>query len=109
MCCFCQIVPQKVLKRFSADRSLSAEQRKNFADTMKIDVELRKLRTQAGKLTRVASLIAGPTTLARAVAAAPAITVYNSNNGQTLPAPRFPIRLCQPMRPPSAPSSKPHR
>ncbi len=83
MCFMCQIVPADVLKRLSRDRTLSAEQRKNFADTVKIDAELRRLRTQAGKLTRVAGLIAAaaPPT----VAPAPAITVFNCNHGQTLP------------------------
>ena len=83
MCHMCQIVPAEVLKRLSKDRSLSEEQRKNFADTVKIDAELRKLRTQANQLTRVAGLIAGvaPPT----VALAPAISVFNCNHGQTLP------------------------
>jgi Zn-dependent metalloprotease len=84
MRCICHIVPEKVLKRLEGDRSFSLEQRKNFADTMKIDVELRKLRTQAGKLTRVASLV-GASNVRAVVAAAPAITVYDCNHGQTLP------------------------
>jgi Zn-dependent metalloprotease len=83
MACSCQIVPQAALERLARDKSLSTEQKKSFADTMKIDAELRKLRTQNGKLTRVASLMA-PATLA-AVAPAPAITVFNCNHGQTLP------------------------
>jgi Zn-dependent metalloprotease len=85
MRCFCHIVPPNVLKRLSEDRSFSDEQRKNFADTIKIDVELRKLRTQAGKLTRVVSLLAGPATAAAVVAPAPAITVFDCNHGQTMP------------------------
>ena len=84
MCCFCHIVPQKALKRLANDRSLPADQRKNFADTMKIDVELRKLRTQATKLTRVASLMAAPA-VAAAVAAPPTVPVYNCNHLQSLP------------------------
>jgi Zn-dependent metalloprotease len=84
MRCMCHIVPEKVLKRLAQDRSYSADQRKNFADTVKIDVELRKLRTQAGKLTRVASLIAGPV-VAEAVAPPPTIPVFDCNQGQTLP------------------------
>ena len=55
MCCMCQIVPERVLKRLAADRKYSEEQRKNFADTIKIDTQLRRLRTQAAKLTRVAA------------------------------------------------------
>src|ERR1044072_2298843 len=70
MYCTCHIVPKAALKRFAEDRSMPAEQRKYFADTMKIDNEFRKLRTQANKLTRVA---------------AAAITVLNCNQGQTLP------------------------
>ena len=54
MCCMCQIVPERVLKRLAADRKFSEEQRKNFADTIKIDTQLRRLRTQAARLTRVA-------------------------------------------------------
>ena len=81
MCCMCQIVPERVLKRLAADRKYSAEQRKNFADTIKIDTQLRRLRTQAARLTRVAALMAEAPT----VAPAPAITVYDCNHGQTLP------------------------
>ena len=81
MCCMCQIVPERVLKRLAADRKFSEEQRKNFADTIKIDVQLRRLRAQAAKLTRVAALMAEAPT----VAPAPAITVYDCNHGQTLP------------------------
>ncbi len=84
MCCFCHIVPQKALKRLADDRSLSADQRKNFADTIKIDVELRKLRTQASKLTRVASMMAAPAAAA-AVAPLPATPVFDCNHIQTLP------------------------
>ena len=60
MCCMCQIVPERVLKRLAADRKFSEEQRKNFADTIKIDVQLRRLRVQAAKLTRVAGLMVKP-------------------------------------------------
>jgi len=83
MCCICHIVPLKALKRLSQDRSLSAEQRKNFGDTIKIDAELRKLRTQAARLTRAANLIAAP--VAIAAVAAPAIPVYDCNHVSSLP------------------------
>jgi Zn-dependent metalloprotease len=84
MRCICHIVPQDVLKRFADDGSFSKEQRKNFANTIKIDVEQRKLRIQAGKLTRVASLVAVPMGIT-AVAPAPAITVFDCNHSQTPP------------------------
>jgi Zn-dependent metalloprotease len=83
MCWSCHIVPKAALERFARDRSLPAEQRKNFADTIKIDAEFRRLRTQATKLTRVATRMAAAP--AAAVAAAPGITVFNCNHGQTLP------------------------
>jgi len=89
MCFACQIVPQDVLRRFSKDRSLDEEQRKHFTDTLKIDTELRKLRDQAAKLTRIASAIA-PTTALAAVAPAPAVTVFDCNHNQTLPGAQVP-------------------
>jgi hypothetical protein len=81
MRCTCHIVPKAVLERLAKDKSLPAEQRKNFADTIKIDVQLRRLRVQAAKLTRVAGLMAEAPT----VALAPAVTVYDCHHGQTLP------------------------
>jgi Zn-dependent metalloprotease len=85
MCCTCYIVPLHVLRRLSNDRKLSKEQRKHFADTMKIDVEQRKLRTQVAKLARVTSLVAAGAVAPGAVAAAPAITVHDCNHGEATP------------------------
>ena len=85
----CHIVPESVLRRLAKDRSLSAEQRKNFEYTIKVDAEFRKLRKQTCKLTRVASLIAAPITAA-AVPTKPAITVFDSNHRETLPGVRIP-------------------
>ena len=80
--CFCQIIPNDVLDRFSKDRRLSAEERKNFADTALVDAQMRKLRVQAAKLTAVtASLGLAPTV----TPAAPAITVADCHHSQTLP------------------------
>ena len=89
MRCGCQIVPTGALERLLKDKSFSDEQKKGFTDTIKIDAELRKLRTQALKLTKVAGLMASATPLA-AVAAAPAVTVFNCNHGQTLPGAQVP-------------------
>jgi len=83
MRCTCQIVPKVALERLARDRSLPAEQRKSFADTIKVDAELRRLRTQANKLTRVASLMAAAPVAA--VAPAPTVAVFDCNHGQTLP------------------------
>lgn len=84
MCCTCQIVPLHVLRRLSRDSKLSKAQRKHFADTMKIDTELRKLRDQAARLTRVATMVATPRSLAVA-AGPPGVTVNDCNHNQTLP------------------------
>jgi Zn-dependent metalloprotease len=89
MCWSCHIVPKAALERFARDRALPAEQRKSFADTIKIDAEFRRLRSQANKLTRVASLMAAAPAAA-AVAPAPAITVFNCHHGQTLPGAQIP-------------------
>ena len=79
MCFRCYIVPDDVLRRFEKDKSLPAERRKIFADTRKIDAEMRRLRAQASKLARVGA--APPASMA----AAPSVTVYNCNHGQSLP------------------------
>jgi Zn-dependent metalloprotease len=75
--------PPTRLRHFSQDRRLSADQRKNFANTAKIDAEMRRLRAQATKLTRVARAIAEAAPAA--VAPAPTITVFDCNHGQALP------------------------
>lgn len=80
--CRCTIIPSDVLKRFAEDSKLTEKERKCFADTAMIDVELRKLRVQAGKLTKVISTLSlAPVTISRT----PEITVANCNHSQTLP------------------------
>jgi Zn-dependent metalloprotease len=85
MCHVCQIVPMKVLRRFSRDKRLNAAQKKSFADTMKIDAELRKLRTQAATLSRVTQAVAPPAALVAAAAAPPKVTVNDCSGNQPLP------------------------
>jgi Zn-dependent metalloprotease len=78
----------KVLRRFSRDKKLSAAVKKNFADTMKMDAEFRKLREQAAHMSRMAHAIAPPSAARLAAGAAappPTVAVYDSNNTQTLP------------------------
>ena len=81
--CSCRIVSAETLKRLVDDASLSEGQRQDFVNTLKIDAELRLLREQATRLSRVASLVApaglGP------VAASPAITIYDCHGIPTLP------------------------
>jgi Zn-dependent metalloprotease len=82
MHCFCQIIPNEVLERFSKDTRLSADQRKHFANSALIGTEIRKLRKQSAKITSVTSslgLVAGT------VPAAPPITVSDCQHNLTLP------------------------
>ncbi len=82
MTCTCHIVPQDVLRRLAEDRSLPDPERKSFADTARLDVELRRMRVQANKVTQL-SLAMSP--VVGAIAAAPSITVYDCGHSQTLP------------------------
>src|SRR5262245_48783693 len=79
-------MPHRAEGRVGALRTGSRPSRraKKELHTIKIDTEFRRLRNQANKLTRVASLMAAARAPA-AVAPAPAITVFNCNHGQTLP------------------------
>ena len=68
----CHIVPQDVLRRLADDRSLSDAERKGFDDTARLDVELRRMRVQASKVTQLSQAIAASVS---ALAAAPAVTI----------------------------------
>ena len=78
----CFIIPHRVLEKFSKDKKLSAEQRKSFADTLKFELEWRKVRTAQSKLARMANTLL-PTGLAPV--AAPAIPVDDCQHGTALP------------------------
>jgi Zn-dependent metalloprotease len=82
MYCFCQIIPDEVLKRFSKDRKLTTEQRKHFARAALVGKQIRKLRTQAGKLTAVTTSLG---LAAGTIPAAPTITLSDCQHNQTLP------------------------
>jgi len=82
MTCHCSIIPNDVLKRFSQDKKLTDKQRQDFADAALVDVQLRKLRFQAGKLTSITRSLAREAVIP---VAAPAITVADCNHSQTLP------------------------
>lgn len=82
MPCSCFIVPRDVLTRLSQDKKLSAEIRKGLTDTAQVSHEIRELRTQAARLTSVATAQGAALTV---LAAAPAITVYDCKHTQTLP------------------------
>src|SRR5437660_4466368 len=80
--CTCCIVPRDVLTKISQDPRLPPEIRRAAANTVRIAHELRLLRLQALRLTSLSATIAAP---AGAVAAAPAVTVYDCQHSQTLP------------------------
>ena len=81
-CCCCSIIPNDVLLRLANDPRLTPTQRQRLLDTAKIDKEVRKLRIQALRLTRVAAAVAPMGAIA---AAAPSVNMYNCNHSTTLP------------------------
>src|SRR4051812_49012666 len=82
MPCTCCIVPNDVLIRLSQDKKLSAPLRKRMVDTVQISHELRELRTQAARLTSIATAHASKVVT---LAAEPVLTVYDCRHTQTLP------------------------
>ena len=87
MSCTCFIIPNDVLKKLSGDKTLPDDIRRAAKDTARISVEMRKLRTQAVKLTGVARAVSMPL---HALTPAPAVTVYNCKQTQTLPGTPIP-------------------
>ncbi len=82
MAACCSIIPNDILERLAKDKTLSVADRKGFADTARVDKEIRKLRTQAGKLVSAQSIVGMS---AVTLSAAPKITVFNCNQGSSLP------------------------
>ena len=83
MCQYCFIVPKDVLIRLSEDTSLPDAARRNFAATATLDTALRRVRAEAARMTQVSQALAPG--VAAAVAAQPAITVYDCHHALTLP------------------------
>jgi Zn-dependent metalloprotease len=83
--CCCFIIPLKVLKRFSRDTKLPGKTRKAFAEAAKYEQEWRKLRTARTEHTLAVQAILPSGMTAKVAARAPAVTVFNCNNGTTLP------------------------
>lgn len=83
--CACFIVPSQVLDRFANDKSLTADQRKSFADALQLEQEWRKLRSAKAKLARLSRSVL-PTGLTDAAAASPpSVNVFDVQHGTTLP------------------------
>lgn len=82
MPCRCFIIPNDVLERLSHDKKLAQEERDNFENTAAIDAQMRKVREQAVKLSRLtATLSLAPS----AGFTAPAITLADCAHGTGLP------------------------
>ncbi len=82
MHCGCTIIPADVLEKLSKDKQLSSEERKSFANTAEFDASWRKVRALRTKTTASArNLFASGV----ALAAAPAVTVFNCNTTTSLP------------------------
>jgi hypothetical protein len=83
MRCQCFIIPSKVLNRFARDKTLTASERKSFADAALFENQWRTGRTAHGKVAVAALAI-----LARgALQVGPPLTTVNM-------APRCPVSLC---------------
>lgn len=82
MTCGCSIIPADVLERLSNDKKLSTDERKSFADTAQYDANWRKVRALRTRTTASAqSLLAS----GAALAAAPAVTVFDCKKTTSLP------------------------
>ncbi|MBS0562923.1 MAG: M4 family metallopeptidase [Proteobacteria bacterium] len=84
MCGHCFIVPRDVLERLSRNDSLSATVRKGMARTAKLDIELRRLRAQNHRLTRLGMRLA-PVPAPAAAPPVPQVLVADCQHGTTLP------------------------
>jgi hypothetical protein len=100
MKCYCQIIPNDVLERFSRDPRLSADERKNFADTALVDAQMRKLRVQAGKLTAVTASLGLAATVTQQHQRSPSLIVITARPCPARPSPTRP-------HPPTIQSSAP--
>lgn len=84
MCGHCFIVPKDVLERLSRNESLGEALRAAMRRTVKLDTEIRRLRVQNHRLTRLGlQLLPGPAPTVASTA--PAVTVSDCRHGTTLP------------------------
>lgn len=87
----CTIIPESVLRRFADDPELSTELRQHFHNILAHDAQLRALRQTAAQLTLEAlrvNQLAGFTPTA--LAAAPAVTVFDCKHSTTVPGAPIP-------------------
>lgn len=82
MPCGCTIIPGDVLEKLARDPKLSSAERQLFADTAEYDKQWRKLRALR---TPASAAAQGLLASGVALAATPAITVFNCNSTTSLP------------------------
>lgn len=74
-------IPRQALERLARDRSLPAQQRRAFAEAIRIDMQLRRVRREHARLSRLARDL--PSALS--APEMPAIEVYRCGHGTALP------------------------
>lgn len=82
--CQCFIIPEKVLRKFSNDKKLSAKARKSFADTVRFEKVWRTDRENGTLLSLSAQKIL-PSGLNIGAVVPPATPVYDCQHHNTLP------------------------
>lgn len=82
--CTCFIIPANVLKKFSHDKTLSADERKSFADAAQFENEWRKARDSKSKFALAARTML-PSGLSAASINPPAVTVFDCKHHNTTP------------------------
>jgi Zn-dependent metalloprotease len=82
--CCCFIIPTDVLKRFSHDKKLSAEERQAFGEMVRYEKLWRDFRVDRTEHLRAVQAIL-PSALTAAAAGPPAFSVFDCRNGTKLP------------------------
>ena len=83
--CGCFIIPKRLLARFAKDRKLSAEERRLFANAVKLESQWRDARIATAAFANQARSVLPTGMDAVAAAAAPSVLVFDCRNGNTLP------------------------
>jgi Zn-dependent metalloprotease len=87
--CHCFIIPEKVLRKFSRDKNLSAQERKAFSTAVRFENEWRKAREVKTLLSQSAKAIL-PSGLASVVISQPKVSVFDCQHHNTLPGVSIP-------------------
>jgi len=82
MHCTCTIIPGDILEKLARDQKLSKAERQSFSDTAEYDAKWRKVRALR---TQASSSAQGLLASGAALAAVPAVTIFNCNKTTSLP------------------------